>query len=247
VRRVAPGADDIDQVLAVRHVDLGGELAHHLRGRRDLADRLFLDAQPDRQGGDHHGRDFAAHDLPHQRQHLVVKDFAMLDRALQSILESDRHDRQSLLELEIAHAAARDVDAAADQPLVGAGSARIHGLHEVALVFAVFGEGPHRLGQCRGGTRAAGGVSLAGACAGGLTLFSAVYAPFSASAGTRHRRVVALHHALAGCAGIRHGGDGRPRARRRYVLWFLPALQKGQAIDAVLGQDRRMETAALDR
>ena len=96
VRRVAAGADDVDQMLAVGHVDLGGKLAHHLRGRRDLADRLLLDAQPDGQGGDHHRRHFAAHDLPHQRQHLVVKDFAMLDRALQRILQSDRHDRQPL-------------------------------------------------------------------------------------------------------------------------------------------------------
>ena len=45
VRRVAAGADDVDQVLAVGHVDLGGELAHHLRRRGDLADRLLLDAQ----------------------------------------------------------------------------------------------------------------------------------------------------------------------------------------------------------
>jgi hypothetical protein len=29
-----------------RHVDLGRELAHHLRGRRDLADRSFLTRKP---------------------------------------------------------------------------------------------------------------------------------------------------------------------------------------------------------
>ena len=79
------------QVLAVGHVDLGGELAHHLRGRGDLADRLLLDAQADGQRGDHHRRHLAAHDLAHQRQHLVVEDLAVLDRALQRFLQRDGH------------------------------------------------------------------------------------------------------------------------------------------------------------
>ncbi len=86
-----PGADDVDQVLAVGHLHLRGQLAHHLRGGGDLADRLLLDAQADGQRGDHHRRHLAAHDLPHERQHLVVEDLAVLDGALERILHGDGH------------------------------------------------------------------------------------------------------------------------------------------------------------
>ena len=85
VRRVAAGADDVDQAIGVGNRDLGRELAHHLRGRRDLADRLLLDAQSDQQRCDHHGRRLAAHDASHQRKHLVVEDFAVLDGALHRV------------------------------------------------------------------------------------------------------------------------------------------------------------------
>src|SRR5205807_1016994 len=44
---------------------------------------------------DHNRRHLAAHDPPHQRQHLVVKDLAMLDRALQRVLECDSHSTRS--------------------------------------------------------------------------------------------------------------------------------------------------------
>ena len=54
VRGIAAGADDVDKSFAVRHVDLGGELAHHLRRRRDLADRFLLDPQADGERRDHH-------------------------------------------------------------------------------------------------------------------------------------------------------------------------------------------------
>ena len=77
--------------VGIGDVDLGRELAHHLRRRGDLADRLLLDAQADGQRGDHHRRHLAAHDPPHQRQHLVVEDLAMLDRALQRVLKRDGH------------------------------------------------------------------------------------------------------------------------------------------------------------
>jgi hypothetical protein len=57
----------------------------------DLADRLLLDAQPHGERGDHHRRHFAAHDPAHDRQHLVRKDLAVLDRALQRFLRRDGH------------------------------------------------------------------------------------------------------------------------------------------------------------
>ena len=86
VRRVAAGADDVDQMLAVGDLDLGRELAHHLRRGGDLADGLLLHAQADGERRDHHRRHLAAHDLAHDRQHLVVEDLAMLDGALERIL-----------------------------------------------------------------------------------------------------------------------------------------------------------------
>ena len=54
VRGIATGADDVEQGGGIGDVDLGRELAHHLRGRRDLADRFLLDPQTHRQRGDHH-------------------------------------------------------------------------------------------------------------------------------------------------------------------------------------------------
>jgi hypothetical protein len=65
------------------------QLAHHLRGGGDLADGLLLDAQAGEDGGGHQRRDLAAHDLPHQVQHLVVEDLAVLDGALQGFLWGD--------------------------------------------------------------------------------------------------------------------------------------------------------------
>jgi hypothetical protein len=39
----------------------------------------------------HHGRQLAAHDQPHDVQHLVVEDLAVLDGALQRFLGGDGH------------------------------------------------------------------------------------------------------------------------------------------------------------
>jgi hypothetical protein len=44
-------------------IDLGRQLAHDLRGGGDLADGLLLDAQAGEDGGGHHRRHLAAHDL----------------------------------------------------------------------------------------------------------------------------------------------------------------------------------------
>jgi len=89
VRAVAAGADDVDEVRILRHLDLGRELAHHHRSTGDLADGFLLDAQAGEDGRSHHRRDLAAHDLPHQVDHLVVEDLAMLDGALERGLRGD--------------------------------------------------------------------------------------------------------------------------------------------------------------
>ena len=68
------------------HMHLGGELAHDLCGRRYLANGLLLDAQARDDGRRHHGRELALHDEPHQVQHFVVENLAVLDGALQRFL-----------------------------------------------------------------------------------------------------------------------------------------------------------------
>ena len=101
--------------------DARRELAHHLRGGGDLADRFLLDAQADRDRGDHHRRHLPAHDLPHEVEHLVVEDLAVLDRALQRFLCGDRHDSSSS-GLMSANAAARSpatFASAGSQPAAG--------------------------------------------------------------------------------------------------------------------------------
>ncbi len=73
-------------MIAVRHGHLGGELAHHVGGGGDLADGLLLHPQADENAGDLRGRHLAAHDLAHQREHLVVEDLAAVDEAVQGFL-----------------------------------------------------------------------------------------------------------------------------------------------------------------
>lgn len=91
VRAIAAGADDIHHVLAVAHFHAARELAHHRGCTGDFADGLLLDPQPGEDGGNHHVGDLAAHDLPHQLDHFVVKDFAVFDGALQGFLRRDGH------------------------------------------------------------------------------------------------------------------------------------------------------------
>ena len=82
VRTIAAGADDVDEMRIVWCFDLGAQFAHHRCGRSDFADGFLLDAQAGEDGGGHHRRNLAGHDQPHQVQHLVMEDFAMLDGAL---------------------------------------------------------------------------------------------------------------------------------------------------------------------
>ena len=89
VRGVAAGAAGVDQVRVVLRRHLGGEFAHHLRGGGDLADGFLLYPEARDDAGDLHRREFAAHDLAHQRQHLVVEDFALLDQPGERLLRRD--------------------------------------------------------------------------------------------------------------------------------------------------------------
>ena len=89
VATVAPGAHNVDQVRFIRHFHLGGKLAHHLRGGRDFADGFLFDAQPGDDRCHHDRRHLAGHDLAHQVQHLVMEDFAVLNRALQRFLRGN--------------------------------------------------------------------------------------------------------------------------------------------------------------
>ena len=67
VGAIATGADDVDQLVGISHVDLCGEFAHHLRCCGDFTDRLFFHTESHGERGDHHRRHFAAHDLAEQR------------------------------------------------------------------------------------------------------------------------------------------------------------------------------------
>ena len=91
MRAVAAGADDVNQMPAVCHIHFGGELAHHLCRRRDLAYGFLLDAQAGQNSRHHQRRDVAAHDHAHELQHFIVKNFTVLDGALQSFAGSDGH------------------------------------------------------------------------------------------------------------------------------------------------------------
>jgi hypothetical protein len=89
VRAVAARAHNVHQMGLVGDVDLGRELAHHLRRGGDLANGFLLDAQAGDQCRHHHRRHLAGHDHAHQVQHLVVKNFAVFDGALQRLLRGD--------------------------------------------------------------------------------------------------------------------------------------------------------------
>jgi len=91
MRAIATGTDDVDQVGGIGHRHRQREFAHD-RGRgRDLVDGFLLHPQAGEDGGGHHRRDIAAHDLPHQVDHFVEEDFAVLDGALQGFLGGEAH------------------------------------------------------------------------------------------------------------------------------------------------------------
>ena len=89
VRTVATGTHDINQVRGVSHLNLGGELAHHLRSGCDFANGFFFDAQACHQRSKENRRHLTRHDLAHEMQHLVMENFTVLDGALQRFLRRD--------------------------------------------------------------------------------------------------------------------------------------------------------------
>ncbi len=91
MRAVPAGADDVDEMAFVGDLHRVGEFTHHRRGGCDLAYGFLLHAQSGQDRCAHHVGDFAAHDHAHQFQHLVVKDFAVFDGALQGFLRSNLH------------------------------------------------------------------------------------------------------------------------------------------------------------
>ena len=76
---------------AISHIHLGGELAHHLCRCRDLTYGFLLHTQAGQNGCHHQRRDVAAHDHAHELQHFIVKNFTVLDGALQGFAGSDGH------------------------------------------------------------------------------------------------------------------------------------------------------------
>ncbi|CAH0323886.1 hypothetical protein SRABI89_05558 [Pseudomonas koreensis] len=91
MRAIATGADDVDQVGGIGDRHGQREFAHHRCGGSDLVDGFLLHPQAGEDGGGHHRRDVAAHDLPHQVDHFVEEDLAMLDGALQGFLGGEAH------------------------------------------------------------------------------------------------------------------------------------------------------------
>ena len=91
MRRVSAGADDVDHVVGILHRHRGGEFAHDLCRRRELADRFLLHAQADDEARDLRRRQLSAHDLAHDVEHLVVEHLAVLDGALDRLGDRDFH------------------------------------------------------------------------------------------------------------------------------------------------------------
>ena len=89
VGTIATGADNVDQMGSISHLYLGGKLAHDLRGSRDFANRFFLYPKARQYGRSHERRHFRVHDHAHQVQHLVMKNFTVLDGALQCFVGSE--------------------------------------------------------------------------------------------------------------------------------------------------------------
>jgi hypothetical protein len=86
VRAITAGTHDVDQTDARRGRHLDRELAHDLGRAGDLTDGFLLHAHAGQNGGNHHIGHFATHDLPHQRDHFVMENLAVVDDALQGFL-----------------------------------------------------------------------------------------------------------------------------------------------------------------
>ena len=80
-----PGTSDAEIEAAA------AKASQHRRRTGDFADGFFLDAQAGQDRRNHHWRHIAVHDLAHHINHLVVKNFTMIDYALQGFLRGHRH------------------------------------------------------------------------------------------------------------------------------------------------------------
>jgi len=83
---IAAGTTGIDQRIGGCDRDVGREFAHDLRRRSNLTDRFLFHAQASDDRCDQHRGYFATHNLPHQRQHLFMKNLAVLDNASKRLL-----------------------------------------------------------------------------------------------------------------------------------------------------------------
>src|SRR5258707_7935669 len=91
MRAIAPSTHHVHDMLMILQGHKCGEFPHHLGGRGNLAYRFLLHPQPDDETRDLRRGKFAAHDLPHDMQHFIVEDFAVLDGTLDRLCDSDFH------------------------------------------------------------------------------------------------------------------------------------------------------------
>jgi len=78
-------------INALAHRDWTRELAHHRGRARDFVDGLLLDPESGQDRRRHRIGYRPAHDLAHEIDHFIEKDFPVLDGALQGGLRGDRH------------------------------------------------------------------------------------------------------------------------------------------------------------
>ena len=92
VRQITAGANNVNQIRLVNNIHLGRQLAHHLGCGGNLADRFFFDAQTDQEGCGLRSSELTVHELSHQREHLIFKNFAMINGALDGFRNGNGHD-----------------------------------------------------------------------------------------------------------------------------------------------------------
>ncbi len=93
VRAVAPGADDVDEICALR-VDREHMLSHRLGAARDLVGRLALRAQGDEKAGDLRLRRFAAHDRVHRLARVLAREVAAVEHLRERLLDHSKPSRK---------------------------------------------------------------------------------------------------------------------------------------------------------
>src|SRR4051812_14163084 len=82
VRGISPCPASVDQEFVAAGLHGSGELAHYLCCCGDLPDGFLFYPEPHHESSDLRLGQLAAHDLPHDVEHLVMEDFAMFNRSL---------------------------------------------------------------------------------------------------------------------------------------------------------------------